>query len=356
MPIRQKDIAKRTGISRALISHALNGRPNVASSTRQLILKTAREMGYRSDSTARRLAGRRNGVRESENTIYVILPAMSEFPNDRSGQLLHDIPYFSDFLRGIESAADVYGVDLLCSSIRRSGRLPRVLLDAEVDGVLLLTLTPEIESQFADVDIAKLVLGRESKVIPGIVPDDEAGMHAITEHVLSLGHRHVGYIGHAADHNAITQRRFSGYRKALQAAGIAPNAAWEDTTLLHQSRDCASKAAKTLLSRTPSITALICYNDIHAMGAIEGLQEIGVVVPRMVSVTGFDDASVGYGFAPAITSVAYDRQFMGRLAVQRIIAVRDSHAGDKTASHPLLTIVATSVVIRESTARPPALP
>ena len=92
------------------------------------------------------------------------------------------------------------------------------------------------------------------------------------------------------------------------------------------------------------------------MGAIEGLQKIRVVVPRMVSVTGFDDASVGYGFAPAITSVAYDRQFMGRLAVQRIIAVRDSPAGDKTASHPMLTIVATSVVIRESTARPPARP
>ncbi len=146
--------------------------------------------------------------------------------------------------------------------------------------------------------------------------DNEAGGRVAAEHLLSLGHRRLGMVTVSLDDPAAAER-LAGARLALGAAG----AAGASIVLEHCSSNVASGSDATtrLLTAHPRVTGILCYNDVVAFGALRAVRASGRVVPRDVSVVGFDDIDLA-GFAePSLTTVAQDIPALGAWAVDRLL-------------------------------------
>lgn len=322
--ITQKDIAQRLNISRPLVSLALSGFPHVSQVTRELVRKTADEMGYFVDIAARKLAVRRSGRNEIENIIAVIVPAfLDSSEQGGSGLKIRNQPYFAAYINGIEETAERHGIDILYSILRRKVSLPRIVLNGDIDGIILLGECSQLSAGTTLMRVPSISMGFEQSGASWIMPDEEAGSRKVVTYLLRHGHRRIGYLGHHLQPGLSLnlQRRFAGYISALSTEGISPSTEWIET-IWEQEVEKAREAAVRLLVRAPELTAIVCYNDFHAMGAVLGAREVGRNCPKDISITGFDDLSSEYDFNPAITSISFDRNAMGRMAVDWVIERR----------------------------------
>ena len=309
-PITQKQIAQRVGVTQQLVALALNGSPNVALATREKILAIADELGYRRGANhgARLMAAARHGTRVRNDIIAVVFETMLSTP-------LMDRPYFMHFVAGIEAEAEARKVDLFLVRPKTSG-LPWLIREGWVDGVILLGSHASADELKA-LDLPVLTLGSHLPGLAGIAPDNVSGTMQAARHLLDLGHRKIAYLGPHLQWPS-SKARFDGYNLALQEAGVAPDENLVEHTL-DQPLRADGEAGMTRLSERAEFTALVCHNDPIAMGAIRVAQQMGRAVPAELSVTGFDDVSLVTGFSPAITSVGFSYQEMGRAAVRMIL-------------------------------------
>ena len=332
MAISQKEIAQHLGVSQALVGMALNDHPRISAATRIRVENAAKQLGYDRDlnSGARQMAAKRHGLRILNNVIAVC----SNF----TGVPVHQHPFENEILHGIESAAEKHNLDVMQCRLR-SGRLPRLIEKGEVDGVISLSGHPQHLSRIKQLDIPLVKAGSNSIDNHSVSVRHYEGIQKVTRYLIKLGHRKIAYIGHDLQltENESTlvetaKQRYVAYETAMQSAGLPIE--FTDCSLRDHFPENGAAAFTSLWRKSQGkITAVICYNDTLAMGVVRQAEQLGLNVPDDLSVTGFDDISRQYAFAPILTSVWYDRELMGRRAVEILMKERDQYFADKKTAY-----------------------
>jgi len=358
-----KDIAEKAGVSTQLVSVVINGKAEkyrISPATSERIAQMARQMGYDPENHrgARQMVARRNGHRIPSDVIAVCTVVHNDTaPKAASGEhpsSIYDHPYTGDILHGIEAAAGKVGVDvLICRHCAE--KLPRLIERQEVDGVIVLAAGENVRAQIRELNLPTVNLINESASFHNITLADHQGIYEAVQYLAGLGHSDIAYIGHLVDPEAgriyqASRRRFAGFQAAMLDCGL--EAKYVDTSLNLQNLEVADAAMEGLWKKSRGkITAVVCYNDILAMGAILALQKRGIQVPAEVSVTGLDDISQQFAFTPSITSVFYDRFKLGQRAVEILWDSRPQWLAGKKSKlvHEELPV---KLALRESTAPP----
>ncbi len=339
-PATIADVAEQAGVSIATVSRALTGRKPVRPETHSRVLEAVRALDYRPSGPARALQRQATGM---------------------LGLLMTDIsqPFYTELARVVEAEARGRGYTIMLANgagdAGQEATYLELLAERRVDGILVASwrITSRHVDWLVRAPVRVVLVSCEAPGVrlPAIVAASRAGARMSTEHLVALGHRRLGEIlGPSV--SAATADRHAGVLDALAAAGIDSSGLAVATS----SGDIASgeAAAAELLARTPRPTALVCYNDLVAIGALRAIRSAGLDVPRDVSVVGFDDVAIAGLVQPALTTVAQPVEEMGRWAVERLVARIDAGRDGRPGPDAEVVHAPCRLVVRDSTAAPPA--
>lgn len=311
--VTMADVAREAGVSLMTVSRAINHKDGISESTRLRVQAIIERLGYHPSDIARSLVTARTG------TIGLVVIDNSN-------------PFFSELARGVEHEAYAEGYNVfLCNTEEDTERelaILRSLEEKRVDGVILCSsrLDESVLLAATQHEMAVVLINRRlaQQRFGSVGVDDVRGGCLATEHLLSRGHRAIGYLA-GPKRSYSGQQRAAGYRIALQAAGIKPRAEWE--------RHCSpvvesgQKEAFHLLKSRPELTALFCYNDLSAVGALHACADLGRRVPDDVAIMGFDDIPLAALVTPPLTTIRVPMYDLGsqamRLLRQRIEGCAD---------------------------------
>jgi LacI family transcriptional regulator len=295
--ITMSDVAREAGVSRMTVSRVVNDKGEISAATRQRILGVIERLGYRPSGIARGLATQRT------RTLGLVVPDIAN-------------PFFSQVARGAENEAYAHGYSVfLCNTnedARRELSVLQLLEEKRVDGVVLCSsrLDPaELRPALAHHPAVVLVnMQMDGSQIGTVMVDDESGGRKATQHLLQTGHEAIGFLA-GPPKSQSGRKRDQGYRAALAAAGLPYNSNWV--------RHCAPvvqgglQTARQLLNDQPELSALFCYNDLVAIGALQACNELGRRVPADLAVVGYDDISLAALVTPALTTCRVPRHELG---------------------------------------------
>lgn len=326
-----KDVAERASVSLTTASLVLSGRKRISISpeTRRRVFDAARELDYHPNENARRLAQR------TSNAFGLIV---SEIAN----------PFFPEIIQSFESAARSQGFDLLLCNTEydpeRSSAAVRKMIENKVRGVAIVTskfersLIRELVSQ--RIPVVMLQSGVVEPATRTIAIDFAQGLSEAIDHLVKLGHRRFGAI--TGPHSVPSAVRYKDTLVRLLAArGLQLDIVLECNYRL----EGGMEAVRSLVQQDILPTAILCGNDLIALGAISVLEQMGIRVPTDVSVVGFDDIVFAHLATPPLTTVAVPRDLLGRTAFETLNGIkRGKH---KKALHHTLS---TQLIVRASTA------
>ncbi|WP_299849816.1 LacI family DNA-binding transcriptional regulator [uncultured Roseovarius sp.] len=309
------DVAKTAGVSTATVSRCINTPERVVENTRNRVLKVIDQLGYTPNFGARVMAAKRT------YTIGAIIPTMENAIFARSLQAFQEALHQKGYTLLVASSA--YRPDVEEEQIR-------ALVSRGADGLLLI-------GHDRDASIYQYLKQREVPALiawtfaddaphPCIGFDNRASMRALTEEVLKRGHRRVGIISGATQGNDRARQRIEGIKDALTSNGLDP--ANLNIVETKYEIECGGEAFEKLMSFKKPPTAILCGNDVLAVGAIRRARELGLDVPGDVSITGFDDIELAKVVFPALTTVHVPHREMGsKAAVELVNMVETKSAG-----------------------------
>lgn len=293
-----EDVAKRAGVSRALVSIVMREVPGASDATRARVLIAARDLGYRPDIRARSLASRRSRM------IGVVFGAAGHF-------------HF-DLLEGLYAAAPTLGYDLILSALT-STRGEQQALDSLHDFSFdaLVMLGPPVKEPIMAGRAPVVVVGWhvDHPSVDVVRTSDSQGMKLAVNHLAELGHRRITHLD--GGRGLISASRRSGYKEAMKARGLG-----SEIHVLKGGQDQldGQRAARRLLDQPELPTAVVAFNDDTAAAALSVFAQEGIEVPKQISVVGWDDSPLARSAAVSLTTVAQQPQEMARLAIERIAA------------------------------------
>ncbi|GAB2517548.1 LacI family DNA-binding transcriptional regulator [Paramicrobacterium agarici] len=327
-------VAHMAGVSAATASKVLNDREGIAESTRRRVLDAIKQTGYR------------RSVETAPHRRPAIVAASHGF----------DSAYAASIVDGMARAVDPLGVDLVVTLARRTDTHDDVASAeqwlaelADATGVIMLTgtLSDSMISTAHSMNIPIVMIDpidtKDSRVVSIGATNWEGGRTA-TEHLITLGHRRIAWIGGLSGSIPSIERRH-GYASAMQGARLTI-----DESLIvsgDYTFQTGYENALPLLSRAHPPSGFVCGNDEIALGVIQAAREAGLGVPHDVSVVGFDDTPAARRATPQLTTVNQPLAGMGAMAVETVLSL------SRGATPPSMHIqLATSLVVRESTAPP----
>ncbi|MFB9948480.1 LacI family DNA-binding transcriptional regulator [Rhizobium puerariae] len=329
------DVAQRANVSRATASLVIRKSPLVGSETRARVEAAMRELGYVYNMGAARLRAERS------HTVGVIVPNLMN-------------PFFAELLAGIESAIDSAGMVVILAKsgdlVERQDMVMRRMREHGVDGVIFCPAAGTAPEFLERVDEWNLplvqVLRHISEGIDYAGADYAGGMRQAVDHLASLGHERIAFAVHGPVHSAYLER-VEGFRDAMLARGLDP-----ERIIRVPYQTARIPGAAHLLFETPEKpTAVICFNDVIALGLSAGLHDLGLKVGETFSLIGFDDVAEAEVIRPRLTSVSTAPEAIGETAARLLL--------DRLAD-PLLpprrVVMETRLHVRQSCGpvRPPA--
>lgn len=333
------DVAERAGVSKGLVSFALNNRPGVAPQTRDRILAVAEEMGWQPSVRARSLS-----VDRSFALGLVIT---------RDAEIVTSDPFYPSFIAGVERELAPAGQALVLSVVpdeaAELASYRKLAADGRIDGVFITDLRHN-DARIAlaeELSLPAVTLGHPETAspFPAVSMDDATGIATAVEHLAALGHRviaHVAGPGHML--HGLGRRR--AFQTAMERAGLDGGLVVETD---FRAADGA-RATRELLARDVPPTAIVYANDPMAIAGLGVAQHAGLSVPRDLSITGFDGSDVAEHVYPALSTVTTDPVTWGSVAARvllQLVAGVPTHDTD---------LPPACFVDRESTAPPPAAP
>lgn len=300
------DVATRSGVSTATVSRCLNFPDQVAQTTRDKVMTAVAELSYIPNFGARVMAARRT------NTIGAIIPTMEN----------------SIFARGLQAFQEelgLAGITLLVASSSYRAEIEeqqiRSLVARGADGLLLIGCDRDerihqfLEAQNVPSLITWAIDPRSNRLSVGF--DNRVAMRDLAREVLAMGHRQLAVISAPTVGNDRARSRLDGIRDAVQEVGLNP----ADLPVIETPYGIENgSAAMAELMRYPlRPTVVMCGNDVLAAGALRCARELGLDVPRDVSVTGFDDIELAQVVFPALATVHVPHREMGRCAARVLI-------------------------------------
>lgn len=332
----QADVARIAGVSRATVSYVLRnlsgGRIPITEDTRSKVLAAAKQLGYQPNAVAQ---GLRSGV---SKTIGLLIPDVSN-------------PHYLQILNGAESVLTDQGyyLFLVIANLdpEREGRCLRSLFQKRLDGLIL---TPTFADFFPD-EMNALRKGSNPAVFIGVQegdwvePDITGATSLAMDHLLSLGHKRIGFINGVA-RPLLAERRLTVYRQKLREHGLP-----FDESLIH----CGGYhlhdgyiAARVLLDSPNPPTALLSINDHLAIGALRAIRERGLRVPEDISIIGFDNIEVAAQLYPPLTTVDLHGEEIGRRAAQMLLARLHGQVNE-----PMQELIGSELIVRQSSGPAP---
>jgi LacI family transcriptional regulator len=333
--INIRDIAKMANVSVATVSRAMNGVTTVDPRMVKQVWDVIAKHEYFPNSQARALVSGRS------QTLGLIV---SEITN----------PFFPELIEGFEEIAVQQGYEIWMGSTnydpKRMTRCVRRMLERNVDGVAVMTFGVE-------ASVMKRLTGRSVALVmidsgvrypkAGILEIDYyQGISQGVRHLANLGHRNIGFItGPMRLHSA--KMRKAAFERSLKECGIKRRARWileGDHTL-----EGGANAAKCLIEAKEVPTALMCSNDMTAIGVLHQVDRSGLSVPRDLSVIGFDNIHLTEVMIPPLTTVEMSRFEIARAAVS---ALRDQIEDQRAEGPQRKYTILTKLIVRQSTAAP----
>jgi LacI family transcriptional regulator len=319
MAVTLADVAARAQVSSATVSRVLSGNYPVAEATKARVLRAVDELDYVLNGTASALAAATSDlvgilVNDIADPFFGIIAgaAQSEIggarPGPGGGEKLavvcntggspeRELNYLTLLQRQRAAAVvltggAVEGPEHAAAVAAKLGRL------AAAGTKVVLCGRPPLAAAASGAS------GREPGTAVTLAFDNRGGARRLTEHLLSLGHRRIGYVAGPADRTT-TRHRIEGHRAALAAARLTADAADAERLTVYGSYDRASgyDGALELLRRSPDLTAIAAANDTIALGVCAALRDRGLRIPQDVSVAGFDDLPFSVDAVPALTTV-----------------------------------------------------
>ncbi|OGO71481.1 MAG: hypothetical protein A2Z49_12165 [Chloroflexi bacterium RBG_19FT_COMBO_56_12] len=311
MPVTIRDVAERLKLSITTVSRALDGYDDVAEDTRQRVIQVALEMGYVPNRAARQLRKQRT------ETIGYILPTSTPRFSD---------PFFSEFISGLGDEVAKNNYDLLISTAEPGEDTERLVYQRwvhghRVDGYILnrMRLRDWRVQYLAQMNVPFVTFERtlDAADYPSIEINGQAGIKTLVDYLVKQGHQRIAYIGASSD-LAIQADRYSGFRQGLHEAGL----------LLQQelviesdlTRQGGLRAAQKLLSLSNPPTAVVCINDLTAIGVIQAASELGLLVSRDIAIAGFDGIEDAEHTQPPLTTLNQPIYEIAREIVKLLLA------------------------------------
>lgn len=323
------DIAAHAGVSRATVSLVLRKSPLVADDTRARVDAAMVELGYIYN---RRAANLRSGA---SRTIGLVLCEIIT-------------PNYAQFTSGIDEVLDGEGYAAFITNSEEDATRQRRLLvrmqEHGVDGIVLVPAEhtrPDALTEAHCTSVPCVVAQRRIEGFPTdyVGPDYAAGMEMVTEHLIALGHTHIGFIGGLRRISPLAER-LTGFRRALRRHKLKSGPVVPCPVL---DRADGYAAARSLLAAGDHPTALVCYNDVVAFGVMLALTEHGLTPGRDVAVVGCDDVAEAGLHRPALTTFTTDPRVVGREAARLLLRrIESPHLP------PEQIIIPPRLVIRQS--------
>jgi DNA-binding LacI/PurR family transcriptional regulator len=324
-----KDVAERAGVSLSTVSHVLNKTRYTAPETESRVLQAVEELNFHVNAHARRLA-----MKQTDLVGLIV----SEIAN----------PFFPEIINGFQAAAWKEGFDtLLCNTehdATRSLNAVRNMLQSGVRGVAVMSSALDRKSveslKASGIGVVFYNLGPAEKLISNIQIDYLKGISRAVDHLIELGHRQIAVISGPKSNRAAAALQ-NAMVEELEKRGLRPFPILESNFKV----DGGASAVRMIIGQSSIPTAILCGNDLIAMGAMSALEEAGVNAPEDVSVIGFDDIFFAQLARPPLTTVSVPRERLGELAFKALSKMSLSKRGMGVEYR-----IETELVIRKSTA------
>jgi LacI family transcriptional regulator len=329
------DVARLAGVCNATVSRALSRESAVNVTTRQRVEAAARQLGYVPHGAASALRAQRT------RTVGAVLPTLDNL-------------LYAKAAHALQKALDESGYLLLLAchdfDLNNEIKVVRSLIERGIDGIVLIGAEHDdaLFALLADLDIPYLLTLSldESGRHPCVGFDNRVAAMRVANYLVDIGHREIAMISGVTAGNDRARARLAGVRAALAARGLelSPHRVIEAPYTLAEGR---AAMQKFLASDTPP-TAVVCGNDVLAMGAVIECHAREITVPGDVSVTGFDDMEAASILVPPLTTVRVPMHELGYAAAQRILA----HIGGRAEAR--VTELVVDLIVRGTTAPPRA--
>lgn len=324
------DVARAAGVSTATVSLALQEGSRISAETRERVRQAMEQTGYRYNRFAAKL---RTG---QSKTVGLMITDIAN-------------PFFAALAAGVETELDKHGyMTFLVNSNDDSDRQSRqlsTLMEHGVDGMLLSpadgtdieAVKAALEANLPVVQVSRWVAGLACDVV---APDNVSTAAQATRHLIALGHTRIAFLGGTEGRSARIER-LAGYSEALMGEGLLVEAAL--TPMAAPSRANGASLLRDVMRLNQPPTAVICYHDLMALGALQAAKEMGLSVGSDLAVVGFDDITEAALSRPALTTVHIDAESIGRAAAAKLVARLH---GDKGPREHIL--IPAHLVVRES--------
>jgi DNA-binding LacI/PurR family transcriptional regulator len=335
-----QDIARALGVSQSTVSRVLSGAPpsvRVAEATRDRIIAVANAMGFRPNPLARGLRGARTML------LGVIVGDITD-------------PFYPAVIEAVSDAARARGYNVVLGHARGRGSeavaLKAVLETRHCDAIVLLgdiTDQPKMLAELGEARVPTVSLSRgfrHDPTTPSVDGDSRQGIRAALEHLWSLGHQRIAYVGPRQYGNF--PARHAAYVEFIREHGLRVRRGYD----LHaqNSAQAGATAFEVLMAMPEPPTAVVAATDFLAIGALNAAYRAGLRVPDDVSVTGFDDLAISSFTVPPLTTVRMPTAQMATAAVAAAIALVGQSPTD--GETPTALLLMPELVIRESCAAP----
>lgn len=327
-----KEIARLAQVSHSTVSRALRHSPLVNPETAERIRRIADEFGYCPSGPARSLV-----TRQTE-TIGVVVTSIAD-------------PFHADVVGGIEEAANERGFSVFLANSnadpQRELRVVRSFQQRRVDGLIVAASRVGALhlSALSRMRIPIVLVNNQhpSEFVHSVAIANSEAARAATRHLIALGHRRIAYLGDRFGYQSDTER-FAGYRQALAEADLP----FEPELVVHGNGkpDGTPPAMARLLELADPPTAVFCYNDMTALGALRYLRSRGLRIPEDLSLVGFDDLFLAEYMDPPLTTMRQPMWEMGRAAARMLFDLLEGKATVENLQMP------AELVVRQSTAAP----
>jgi LacI family transcriptional regulator len=301
------EVARLARVSIGTVSNVLNNPTVVAPATRARVLEVINKTRFVRSTVAHQLR-----VGKSRTVGLVLLDIAN--------------PFFAEVTRGAERVLSESGYVLMVfssdESVERERRCLHVLEEHRVEGLLITPADRDLDrvSAVAKRGISTVLLDRDrgNKDLCSVTVDDVRGGELAADHLFELGHRDITFVNGPTSIRQCADRR-RGAQRALRRARARGAAHLAEVTVSALTVENGERAAATLLSSRPRPTAVMCANDILALGVLKGLSDASVTVPDEVAVVGYDDVSFASMLSPSLTSVRQPKYELGVAAAELLL-------------------------------------
>jgi len=337
-----KDIARKAGVSHSTVSRALRNSPLIACDTAERIRQIALEAGYLPSAAARSLKTNRS------QALGVVVSSA-------------DDPFFGEILQGIEEIAQRGGYSLFMAASQRDPQREQIIVQTmsehRVDGVIICSTSFSTEQShlFLNYGVPIVVINNQAAedYRYSIYHDDVNGSRMVTRHLIELGHQRIAYLGNALS-GRTTMDRLTGFQQEMEAAGLAVH-----PSAIHQvpggGPEDGMVGVDHFLDQSERPTAVVCFNDMMAVGVLKGLQLAGLKIPQDMSVTGFDNIIFSAYTNPPLTTFDQPKRFIGAEAARLMLDLLKSSPEEGALIPPKVRMLKGRLLVRKSTAPPFAL-